>query len=76
MVNGDQALIGVVVLEDGQEAVHYFCREEDADKEIGDTAGTEALTLAGAWSDLDWAELNEGLDRIRHASPPSPPISV
>ena len=33
-----------------------------------------ALSLAGAWSDLDWEETLEELDRIRHQTPPTPPI--
>ena len=35
-----------------------------------------ALALAGAWSDLAWDELEQALDRIRHESPPTPPLAV
>lgn len=76
VVGGDQPLIGVVVFEDGRETVHYFCTEEDAEQAISSTATQDALALAGAWSDLDWGEMEAGLDRIRHQTPPSPPISV
>ena len=31
--------------------------------------------LAGAWSDLDWDEAEKELDRIRHESNPTPPIT-
>jgi uncharacterized protein (DUF433 family) len=33
-----------------------------------------ALSLAGAWSDLDFDEMIDALDRIRHESKPTPPI--
>lgn len=33
-----------------------------------------ALAVIGAWSDLDWEEFSAELDRIRHASRPTPPI--
>jgi uncharacterized protein (DUF433 family) len=32
-----------------------------------------ALSLAGAWSDLDFDEMLDALDRIRHESKPTPP---
>jgi hypothetical protein len=34
-----------------------------------------ALNLAGAWSDLNWDEMQAALDRIRHESQPTPPIT-
>ena len=33
-----------------------------------------ALSAFGAWSDMDWEETREALDRIRHESTPTPPI--
>ena len=36
----------------------------------------ETLSLAGAWSDLDWNETLQQLDRIRHESKPSPPLKL
>ena len=33
-----------------------------------------ALSAFGAWSDMDWEETLEALDRIRHESTPTPPI--
>jgi hypothetical protein len=35
-----------------------------------------ALSLLGAWSDLDWNEAFEELERIRHANRPTPPGPV
>lgn len=75
-VSDDLPLIGVVLVQDGRETVHYYCREEDAEAEIPATATKDALALAGAWSDLDWGELEKALDLIRHQSPPTPAISV
>ncbi len=36
----------------------------------------ETLALASSWSDLDWNEMMHALDRIRHESTPTPPISL
>jgi len=33
-----------------------------------------ALGAIGAWSHLNWDELERGLDRIRHQSTPTPPF--
>jgi hypothetical protein len=36
----------------------------------------ETLALAGSWSDLDWNEVEQALDRIRHESKPTPPFTL
>ena len=36
----------------------------------------ETLALAGAWSDLDFEEMLDALDHIRHDSPPTPPLEL
>ena len=36
----------------------------------------ETLALAGAWSDLDFDEMIDALDHIRHDSQPTPPIAL
>jgi hypothetical protein len=33
-----------------------------------------ALSAIGAWSDLDFDEMLDALDQIRHRSTPTPPI--
>ena len=71
-VSDDLPLIGVVLFEDGRETVRYYCREEDAEAETPVGATKNALALAGAWSDLDWGELEMGLALIRRQSPPAP----
>jgi hypothetical protein len=71
-----QPLIGVVTEEQGQEVVRYFSTEQDADRVLVEDTMQEALSLAGAWSDLEWDELAEALARIRHETPPTPPLQV
>lgn len=71
----DQPLIGMLVEEEGEELVRYFSEESEADIVAGD-AMRDALNLAGAWSDLDWDEIERELNRIRHETPPSPSLAI
>lgn len=52
-VRRDQPLIGVVFIEDSQEATRSFADETEADAAVASQA-TDARVLAGVWSDLDW----------------------
>jgi hypothetical protein len=70
----DQPLIAIPVDEDGREMVRYFIDEEAADEALGDTGVQQALSLAGAWKDIDTPDALDILDRIRHESKPTPPI--
>lgn len=36
----------------------------------------EILSLAGTWGERDWKQIEQDLDHIRHASPPTPPITL
>jgi hypothetical protein len=72
----DQALIGVVIRQHGREVTRFFADEAEADTALTPSATDDALHLAGSWDDLSWDELAEGLDRIRHDTPPSPPLEV
>ncbi len=36
----------------------------------------ETLALAGSWKDLDFDDMIEQLDRIRHESKPTPPLEL
>src|SRR4051812_22726386 len=69
-------LIGVPVGEGASEDVRYFTSEEEADRFLSkDQAGIQAaLSAIGGWSDLDFDEMLDSLDRIRHQSKPTPPI--
>jgi hypothetical protein len=69
-----EPLVAVFGEEDGQEVVHYFAGDVPVETEALDAEIADALSLAGAWRDLDWPATAEALDRIRHASPPTPPI--
>jgi hypothetical protein len=75
-VRPDLPLIGVVLIENGQEVVRYFANEADADTVIASHVTTNTRSLAGAWADLDWEEAIDALDRIRHDSEPTPPITA
>ena len=74
LVRDDQPLIGIVFQEDGHEVTRYFADEEAADAATAASRTGDALSAIGAWSDLDWAEMQEALDRIRHESRPTPAI--
>jgi hypothetical protein len=48
-----------------------------ADALEGDTGRSQATgdqPLSGAWADLDWNDMVDELERIRHESKPTPPI--
>ena len=75
-VDSGQPLIGVITEEQGIEVVRYFTKEADADRALIEDTTEAALALAGVWSDLAWDELAQALDRIRHESPPTPPLRV
>ena len=70
----DQPLLAVPLEEDGTELVRYTIEEGTAEADTLPETVRDALSLAGAWSDLDWEETVDKLDRIRHESEPTPPI--
>jgi hypothetical protein len=74
-VHPDRPLIGIILVEDGEEVVQYFADEDEADAAVAQLATSER-SLAGAWADLDWDEALIELDRIRHESKPTPPIDT
>jgi hypothetical protein len=53
---------------------YVMCRKFRAANSPRDLA--EARALAGVWADLDWGDVVDQLDRIRHESEPTPPIEV
>lgn len=71
-----QPLIGIPFAENGHEVIRYFIDETAADAAVREQAIQQAVSLAGSWSDLDWDEMEAALDRIRHDSPPTPPITL
>ena len=72
----DQPLIGLLLQEDNEEVVHYFVEEAEADAANSVGRIHDILKLAGAWSDLNWDDMEQGLYRIRHESRPTPPLSI
>jgi hypothetical protein len=78
---GRQPLIGIPKVEGTEEVVRYFTSDEEADRaRASDRASIErALSLAGAWQELDAEDgpdpLDE-LDRMRHQSAPSPLLKL
>lgn len=69
-----EALVAVPLDEDGRETTLYFVDEVAADAALGDDGVREALGAIGGWSHLDWEQAVDALDRMRHASWPTPPI--
>jgi hypothetical protein len=57
----DQPLIGIVFNDNGHEVVRYFTSEEEADAATGKDSIQAALDAVGAWSDLDWDEMEAAL---------------
>ncbi len=76
LVEHDQPLIGLLLEEHGREVVRYFADEAEADAALSDADTQAALSAIGAFADLDWDEMIEALDRIRHESQPTPPIEL
>ncbi len=70
-----QPLVGVFT-DDDSDVVQYFAEEPQAPPTTPSRGAQDALSVIGAWSDMDWDELAESLDRIRHESPPTPPIEL
>lgn len=75
-VRRGQPLIGIPFQENGREVVRYFADEDAADAATADQDIQAALGAIGAWSDLDWDQMERDLDRIRHESRPTPPIDL
>jgi hypothetical protein len=71
-----QPLIGIVTTEDGHPVTRYFTDADDADAEVAEWRLRRAYSAVGAWSDLDWDEMETELDRIRPESEPTPPIDL
>lgn len=71
----EQPLVGIVAEEDGQQIVRYSAQDLPGDTAtVADGKLRAVLAVIGGWSDLDWDALAEDLDRLRHESPPTPPI--
>jgi hypothetical protein len=69
-------LIGLVGTVDGRSVVRYFVSEEEAEASISDEDIRRAFETFGAWDDLDADEVLKELERMRHESPPTPPLEL
>ena len=75
LVHSDRPLIGIIVSQNNEELIQYSTVDVESEP-LSDGAGIQrVLDLAGAWSDLDWIEVEAELDSIRHQSAPTPPIT-
>jgi hypothetical protein len=77
----NEPLIGIPLSNGPEEVVQYFASEEAADQAVAaDRSGVErVLSLIGAWEHFDTEDgpdMLDELDRLRHASPPSPPLDL
>jgi hypothetical protein len=78
---GRQPLIGSAKVEGTEEVVRYFTSDEEADRApaADQESIARALSLAGAWQELDSEDgpdpLDE-LDRMRHQRTPTPPLKL
>ena len=76
IVGRKQMLFAVPVDDDGEESIRYVVEAVDGDSQPDDEDIQQALNVIGAWSDLDWEEAADELDRIRHGSQPTPPLEL
>lgn len=74
VVERDQAVIAIPLIENGRDVVHYVVETGTSTPAYLPGSVRDALDLAGVWSDLDWDETVEALERIRQESQPTPPI--
>lgn len=74
VVEDGQPLIALPLEENGRAVVRYFTDEAAADAAVPRSVTQEALNAIGAWSDLDWDDMERELYRIGHENPPTPPI--
>lgn len=75
VVERDQAVVAIPLVENGREVVEYAVDPVEAATDQLPESIQDAISLAGAWSDLDWDDTVEALERIRHESRPTPPIT-
>ena len=77
----DEPRIAIPTMEGSDEVVRSFNSFEEADRFLARDPDSiqRALSLVGAWADLDeedGPDMLDELDRMRHASPPSPPLEI
>lgn len=73
MVADDEPGVVAPAVENGRNVTYRLVGAETAEAVLPRST-QDAMGVIGAWSDLDWDEMAEALDRIRHESVPPPPI--
>ncbi|MBA3945454.1 MAG: hypothetical protein H0X37_12925 [Herpetosiphonaceae bacterium] len=69
-----QPLIAIPFEQNGEEVVHYFFDDAQADIALGQDGRQGAIKLAAVWSDLDGDAMLASLEQWRRESPPTPPL--
>ena len=69
-----QMVFAIPIDEDGIDGTRFVVEDADASPTADDESTQQALSVIGAWRDLDWEQAFAELDRIRHESRPTPPI--
>jgi hypothetical protein len=72
----NQGLVAIPGRKDGEDVVYYMLVDGSGNNTDERANIERALAAAGSWSDLDADEVLDALDRIRHSSPPSPPLDL
>ena len=76
VVRRGQTLIALPEFEDGELVTRYVVDERGSPSSTNDEVLQGAHAAIGSWSNLDWDEAVDELDRIRHESTPTPPIDL
>lgn len=74
-VDGRRPLIGVFIADDSDD-VQYAVEGPSFESPAPSSGARAALTVIGAWSDMNWDELADSLEGIRHANQPTPPVEL
>lgn len=71
-VRGNDHVLLVPVDGPDRDLAEMIIEDETSMSIASDEAIVALKSLAGAWSDLDWEDLESDLRRVRHESAPSP----
>lgn len=76
MARADEPLIAIPMELDGEEVTCFVVGHQAADAAVASIRRKRPSDLSAASEGLDFDEMMDELDRIRHASPPSPPLNI
>jgi len=76
-IRGKEPLIAILVEEHGETVTYYFNSYKEADTFTKKRNSIQkAIETAGAWKDIDFNEMLDELDQIRHQSKPTPLFEI